>query len=241
MSEHRKLEERYLTTFERMTLRILTFFYKSIFWFFIPLTIIIFIVDGFNISIIVFLCIVLFIFIPIYKQNEKRLKTLIQIRMEKEKDDENEKISSEIQKSTEENMIESISMNVGINSFLGTFCSLIITILFIWSHGWSSSITRFFIVLTIFLLAVSIWLPYSPFLKREISVANEMIRVGKRLLHKKEILQMEYDECSGELNVHLTYTNEPLKLLVEKKDRALAKEVLHQWCEREHIVFVEKT
>lgn len=239
MSEHRKLEERYLTTFERMTLRILTFFYKSIFWFFIPLTIIIFIVDGFNVSVLVFLCIALFIFIPIYKQNEKRLQTLSQIREEKVYE-RNNTISLEIQNTTEERTIESISMNVGINSFLGTFCSFIITILFIWSHGWSSSITRFFIVLTIILLAVSIWLPYSPFLKRKIAVRDETIRVGKRVLHKKEIKRMEYDFKSGELHCHLTYTNEPLKLLIEKEDRSNAKEVLQQWCKQAGVIFVEK-
>lgn len=235
MEKRRKqvnVDAKFLTPTERWTQRILTFFYKSVFWFLLPLVVVLFLVDGFHFSVLLVLAIVLFIFVPIYKQNEKRLETLAKIRK-----DNAEKTEAHDFSASEEKGLRAISMNAGMGSFYVTICSFFITVLFVWSHGWGAALTKFFLFLTILFLGVSIWLPYSPFLKRSISFTNERIQIGKRTLYRGEIREIEYDEKNGVVNCYLTYTNEPVKLLIEKEDRSSAEEMLRSWCRREGVVF----
>ena len=76
-----------LTAYDRMTHNVLSFLLKAVFWVILPFILLIFITEGFDFSILLFPAMVVFIYIPIYKQNEKRVRMKVMLRLEKHRNE----------------------------------------------------------------------------------------------------------------------------------------------------------
>ena len=124
---------------------------------------------------------VVFIYIPIFKQNEKRVRMKVTLRLEKHRyetinkqllvNDHKKTASSQagvlyrdraVEKKEKVDQFEAkaISLNMASAGFFVTLISFFITIVQWWTHGWDS-IAKSLLYVSIFLLAFSCWLPYS--------------------------------------------------------------------------------
>ncbi len=242
-----KQSEQYLTSFERFSHNMLSIMYKGILWVLLPFIILIFLVDGFNLSVLVFVGIIFFVFVPIMRQNEKRLEILIKSRMEMEKKTVLEQPIEPRPKMEPSNANEAevsfafpgISINMGANSFFVTAISFFITFLFVWSHGWGNSLTKFFLYLSIALLVFSFWFPYSNFVRRQVKSEGDFLKIGKRTLFYREFREVHCRGNGSELEFHLTYTAEPIKIRPENDFQQEAKGYIKEWCEHFEIPFTE--
>lgn len=241
-----KESEEYLTPFEQFSHKILSIMYKSIFWVLLPFVVLIFLVDGFNIPVLTVLGTDFLIFVPMIRLNEKRLEFLIEARMEMDKkmvSDKRIESQSEMELSTSDEGGSSfgfpaISINMGSNSFFVTAISFFITFLFVWSHGWGDSLTKFFLYLSLALLIFSFWFPYSNLIKRQIEVYGEFLKVGKRTLFYREIREVVCRGNGSAIEFHLTYTGEPIKIRPENDFQEEAKEAMREWCQHLDIPFI---
>lgn len=243
-----KESQDYLTIFERLSHRILTIMYLSIFWLIVPFVILIFIVDGFSFPVLIVSGMIVMIFVPIMRQNEKRLETLIKTRKEsgmKPSADKKTNLEPTIDSNQEvefeaDYVFPSMYLNVGVNNFYLTLCSMFITALFVWSHGWGDPITTFFLCLSVALLIYSFWFPYSRFVKKDVQVNAEFLKIGKRTLHYREIREIESYRHGDQIYFYLTYTNEPIIISPENEVKQEADDYLKTWCKQLEIPYIEK-
>ena len=133
---------------------------------------------------------VVFIYIPIYKQNEKRVRMKVMLRLEKHRNEtinkqllvknHEETASSQVEVLHRDEMekakeqedqfeAKAISLNMASAGFFVTLISFFITIVQWWTHGWDS-IAKSLLYVSIFLLAFSCWLPYSSWVRRRVVI-----------------------------------------------------------------------
>lgn len=256
-----KESEQYLTSFERFSDKMLSILYKCIFLIVLPFVLLIFLVDGFNFSVLVFLGIIFFIFVPIMRQNEKRLEVLIKSRMEmeghtipvpeekerpnvqqveqREKTPERNEVLVKEKKEEESFVIPATSINMGSNSFFLTFLAFFMTVLLYWIFGWGSLITKSFLFGSIALLVFSFWFPYSKFVERRVEINGERVKIGKRDLFYREFKEIICRDQGNIIEFHLTYTNEPINIRPEEAFRQEMREYLKGWCNQVGISFTD--
>lgn len=219
--------------------------YKGIFWFLIPFVILIFLVDSYNFSVFTVLGIAFLVFVPITKQNEKRLEALIKSRKElKEKPGSEirtnlEKKSNKVDESEAAYIFPGTSINMGSNSFFLTLMFIFMTWMLSYPFGWDHAITKSFLYVTIALLVFSFWFPYSKFVDRQVEVHDEFLKIGKRILSYGEIREIVCRSNGTILEFHLTYTNEPINIRPENEYQQEAWDFLKEWCPYVDIPFTE--
>ena len=249
-----------LTAYDRMTHNVLSFLLKAVFWVILPFILLIFITEGFDFSILLFPAMVVFIYIPIFKQNEKRVRMKVMLRLEKHRNetinkqllvnDHSKTVSSQagvlhryraVEKKEQADQFEAkaISLNMASAGFFVTLISFFITIVQWWTHGWDS-IAKSLLYVSIFLLAFSCWLPYSKWVRRRVVITEDTIIVGKRTINVGEIQKVVCEGNGRVIDLHIVYQKEAVQIRIEDEYQLDTEDTLKKWCKKLSVPFEEK-
>lgn len=126
--------------------------------------------------------------------------------------------------------------HISANGFFITFISFFITLFLWWNIGWHQ-VTKFILYLSLFLFVLSCLLPYFKFMKRNVSVLNDALIVGKRTISIEEIQKISCEGLGREFHIHIASLKEPLTIYIEEKDRKSTREFIQAWCKERHLSF----
>ncbi|NEU30496.1 hypothetical protein GN156_06825 [bacterium LRH843] len=221
---------------------------RKICWSLLPIMLVLFVLYDVNLSALLFIAMIVFVYIPILKQYERRLEIKAMSDIEKQGNEpmkSNTSIQStmdmdRIRKDEDEFVADAISLNMGAGSFLVTLCFAFVTFLFVLSNGWGDSVTTFFLTLSLLLLAFSIWFPYSNFVKRQVIITPKTVKIGKRYIYPVEIRHVISRANGNMIEFHLTHTKEATQVRMEDKDKIATRDRLKKWCEKLQVKFIEK-
>lgn len=116
---------------------------------------------------------------------------------------------------------------------------LTISGLFMYSHGWST-ITKWFVGVTIVVLIFCIWFPYSPFVKIELHITDDKVYIGKYLYTVKDIVKIINQREGIIIEFHMEHLNEPISVRMDEGFQKDSSDYLQMWANFHNISYETK-
>lgn len=242
-----KRHSAHLTRTEKISYKIFSFVHLFSLWIVIPFILLIFIVDGFNIALLSFLGLIIIMYMPMANQYEKMLLVKLESRLKRaieRPNIKNDEGSHKIHESIENEKVlfeaNSISLNTSARPMYLTISLVMLTVLFFWSHGWQSLITKILFYVTIVSVAFTVWFPYSSFVKRKVKMGEDSVWIGRKMIYVNEISHVVSRTSGTMIEFHLVHSKEAEQVRIENEEQIEARDFIKKWCAEREISFTEK-